>query len=378
MLNTLKCDICGGNLIVQTGGNLVACGTCGIQYSVERIREKAQEAKKINSVGKSDENMDFDIRAGELVAYHGSGIDVVIPDGVLILGDHAFPATGAIRSVVIPGSVKEIRGAFDGCKSLENVIIAIGVTIIGDSAFKNCSSLKNVTFPNSVTEIGQDAFNGCTSLVDVNLPDCLTTLGTMGKCYDVGKHSETGGAFEGCNSLKKIKIPDHVTQIGSRTFAECTSLIDVEMSKSVIKIGRESFEQCISLQKIEVPDNVAEIGFAAFRGCKRLKIIKLPSGVRLQRDYDSYDDDKSRSLLLHGCSSLESIEYCDSISAEEIIDLCGISDICNEKKSPWLKSKMSTIWRNGGKCQYCGSDFWAEGILFHKFRCKKCGRLKDY
>ena len=45
--------------------------------------------------------------------------------------------------------------------SVKRVIIADGVTTIGDNAFNGCSSLTSVTIPNSVTTIGWRAFNGC-------------------------------------------------------------------------------------------------------------------------------------------------------------------------------------------------------------------------
>ena len=36
----LVCDICGGKLIVGAGG-ITVCDSCGMEYSVERMREKA-------------------------------------------------------------------------------------------------------------------------------------------------------------------------------------------------------------------------------------------------------------------------------------------------------------------------------------------------
>ena len=61
-------------------------------------------------------NNDFEIKNGVLVKYTGAGGDVVIPDGVTGIGDHAFSQ----------------------CKSLTSVTIPDGVTSIGDCAFLGC------------------------------------------------------------------------------------------------------------------------------------------------------------------------------------------------------------------------------------------------
>lgn len=40
---TLVCDVCGGKLLVDEGGKTATCQYCGIQHSIERLREKVQE-----------------------------------------------------------------------------------------------------------------------------------------------------------------------------------------------------------------------------------------------------------------------------------------------------------------------------------------------
>ena len=41
---TLVCDICGGKLVMQSGG-VAKCDSCGMEYTKERIQEKVQEIK---------------------------------------------------------------------------------------------------------------------------------------------------------------------------------------------------------------------------------------------------------------------------------------------------------------------------------------------
>lgn len=43
-MSILACDLCGGKLIMGTGG-IASCDSCGMQHSVDRMREKVQEIK---------------------------------------------------------------------------------------------------------------------------------------------------------------------------------------------------------------------------------------------------------------------------------------------------------------------------------------------
>ena len=61
--------------------------------------------------------------------------------------------------------------------SIKKIIIASGVTTIGNYVFYDCSSLTSVTIPNSVTRIGNDAFYGCRALTSVTIPNSVLSIG---------------------------------------------------------------------------------------------------------------------------------------------------------------------------------------------------------
>jgi len=103
--------------------------------------------------------------------------------------------------------------------SVKRVIIADGVTTIGDNAFNGCSSLTSVTIPNSVTTIGWRAFSGCSSLTSVTIPNIVTTIG--------------GGAFGLCSSLTSVTIGNSVITIGDNAFNGCSSLTQIS-SEAVV------------------------------------------------------------------------------------------------------------------------------------------------
>ena len=79
---------------------------------------------------------DFIIENGVLKKYVGSGGDVVIPEDVKCIGDHAFGGCHDLTGVVIPASVTHIgQWAFASCRSLVNAEVPYGMKSIGDYAF---------------------------------------------------------------------------------------------------------------------------------------------------------------------------------------------------------------------------------------------------
>ena len=137
--------------------------------------------------------MGFVIENGVLIKYtEEPGVtEVVIPDGVTIIGGYSFSECEMIKSVVIGNGVTYIdEGAFSNCTGLESIVISESVTSIGEIAFSDCGSLTSVVIPESVTSIGEGAFHRCTSLSSVIIPAELIC--------------EIGDAFWGCSKLKNL------------------------------------------------------------------------------------------------------------------------------------------------------------------------------
>lgn len=136
---------------------------------------------------------DFEIKlhGGEVILtkYLGEGGDVVIPDGITVIGDHAFDAVllgkrgaGQPDSVYIPDSVRVIeKMAFFGLiyrhgdgtvTGLKSVRLSSNLESIGEAAFADCAVLTDVTFdeiPEGIIIIGDEAFAYCISLENCDL-----------------------------------------------------------------------------------------------------------------------------------------------------------------------------------------------------------------
>ena len=95
-----------------------------------------------------------------------SGIDTLDISSVRYIGDHAFYMS-SIKTIEIPGSVKEIQLSTFENSALVNVVINEGTTIIVNYVFSHCRDLTDLWLPKSLTYIAESAFRSCTNLKNI-------------------------------------------------------------------------------------------------------------------------------------------------------------------------------------------------------------------
>ena len=165
-----------------------------------------------------------------------------IKEGTRFIGDDAFGWTPDVEEIIIPNSVISIENhAFFDCKKLKTIVIPDSVTRIGDNAFYG-SGIESITIPDSVTHIGALAFDQCYNLSSISIPESVTYLGAR--------------AFGSCHSLTSVIIPNGVKHIGNLTFYDCENLQSITLPESVtfIQDGRyEALLDCKKLKEIIVP-----------------------------------------------------------------------------------------------------------------------------
>ena len=129
-----------------------------------------------------------------LTWYRGEGGEVIIPDGIQVIGNVAFdgvlyyenisrffPKYKTITSVYIPDTVTVISdyafqylvSAKDG---LHTVRMSSNIEYIGKAAFASNHYLEKVTFdalPEHTVRIADEAFCYCESLTEITLPDSV-------------------------------------------------------------------------------------------------------------------------------------------------------------------------------------------------------------
>ena len=250
--------------------------------------------------------------------------EVVLNQGLEIIGSNAFFWCEKLEKIDIPDTVKEIgKGAWENCEKLTEIKLPDGLTCLEDSLFSSCYSLKTVSVPDSVSEIGDKAFYSCSKLASISLPDNLTSIGER--------------VFEDCRNLTGITIPKNVEYIGDGFIADCSEIetviidnenkwftvsgncvIDISEKKivagfgnivipsdgSVESIGKKAFAGCRGLSSVVLPNSVKNIGELAFSSCLNLKEVYLPESLS-EIFFDTF----------FGCYRLECNDFSSEIEA---------------------------------------------------------------
>ena len=308
--------------------DIVDSGTCGAEGNGSNLTWTL-DSEGVLTISGSGDMHDYDDIPPYKSPWHENGNQirsVLMANGVTSIGNFAFYNCTSLTSVTIPDSVTSIGAwAFSGCASLTSVTIPDSVTSIDGDAFYNCASLASVTIPDSVTSIGVYAFYHCSSLTSVTIPDSVTSIGDWAFSDCVSLTSVTipdsvtsigGDAFYNCTSLASVTIPDSVTSIGAYAFYDCTSLTSVTIPNSVTSIGWGAFSYCTSLTSVTILDSVTSIGGKAFCGCTSLTSVTIPGSVT------SIGDSAFRY-----CSSLTSVTIPDSVTSIGGNAFCGCTSL---------------------------------------------------
>ncbi len=277
----------------------------------------------------------------------------------LTIGDYAFSGTG-ITSIQLPKRIKSLGiGVFQNCLSLSGVAFESGYSYadIPDYTFQGCISLDSIVIPGEVLSIGKgafkgavdkddngesglatiefaltadrqasklqsigaDAFNYCINLATIKyalkvdesgnvvyasgntLPYTVTALGASGSYFS--------GPFYKCTSLKSINLPDELTAITGNSsnkgmFEGCTSLTTVKLPSQLEEIKQNAFKDTgiTTLDLSGYEDGSLTIYEGVFRGATNLRTLDLSKVGTLYLQY-TFDN----------CISLESLEFSDTI-----------------------------------------------------------------
>ena len=250
--------------------DVVASGTCGAEGNGSNLTWTLDSEGVLTISGSGDM---YNYGSSDFSApWDGSRSrvkSVVIADGVTSIGEYAFFYCESLTSVTIPDSVTSIgKYAFFCCTSLTSMTIPDSVTSISSSTFASCTSLTSVTIPNSVTSIGEYAFYDCKSLTSVTIPGSVTSIGLY--------------AFASCTSLTGIWVAEgnsHYANDASgvlfnkdkTTLVQCPGAFAAyTIPDSVTSIGDNTFDHCTSLTSVTIPDGVTSIGWRAFSNCTSL------------------------------------------------------------------------------------------------------------
>lgn len=190
-------------------------------------------------------------------------ISVVLPEGLLHLGDHSFGYCTNLQTVVLPSTLKTIdRMAFVECTSLQQIDLPDGLTEIGVTAFSGCA-FTQLQLPISLTTIRVNVFADCKNLTEITIPANITTIeeGAFGYCglrriifadrngADITLEEE---CFISNLFLQELVLPEGITSLPgfmlSRYWNQDTwNMASVRIPASVTYIGEDAFTTCYGL-----------------------------------------------------------------------------------------------------------------------------------
>lgn len=152
--------------------------------------------------------------------------------------------------------------------NISRLLVAEGITAIGDNVFQEGNLLTEITLPRTVTSIGRNSFAGCKWLQRVYGAKSVKSIGSR--------------AFSGCGCLEEIELSKELAEIGPRAFENCTSLREILLPEGLEEIPDRAFFRCHSLGRIHLPSTLKRIGKEAFAFCKNLETPVIPDGVLVE------------------------------------------------------------------------------------------------
>ena len=237
---------------------------------------------------------------------------ILLHKGVESIGEACFVDCTNLRAVSLRSAIEELpTSLFRGCKNLSYIQLPQTLRTIGDICFYGCSMLSEITLPASIQGIGNYAFAGCTSLESIIIPEQVMRI--------------PAHCFEGCTKLTNVILPKDLMEIEECAFKEC-ALAQIELPSSLEKLGESAFEKsnlreitipngislisescfkdCPIMEKITLPADLQEIGAYAFSGCKWLRQIAIPKNISTIGNY-----------AFANCTSLNSVRLPQGINA---------------------------------------------------------------
>ncbi|MDR2148379.1 MAG: leucine-rich repeat protein, partial [Tannerella sp.] len=259
---------------------------------------------------------------------------VVIAQGITEIGNYSFGNFQQMEDIALPEGITRIgNSAFGRCAALKNINLPAGLLTIGRSAF-DYTGLQSVTVPNSVTDIDSYAFQYCASLVSVVLPTGLETI--------------KSNIFSNCPLLSGITLPTALKVIESSAFRGTKALTGIALPASLQSIGSNAF-QGSGLTSVQIPANVRTMGVYIFAECPALTTFSADNGITNLGGYAFYNDTLLVSVTLP--ASLTLIDYNAFDGCKNLTSLVIPQRVTNIGSGAFHYSGITTIVLPGGLTQ---------------------------
>jgi len=153
----------------------------------------------------------------------------------------------SLTSVTVTDQTVVPTAAFNGCNSINTITFTSTLNGIGIASFQNCTSLSKFNSEQENTlclygknaSVGNYAFNGCSTVENILLDENVNVLGDY--------------AFANCVNVKEINLNDSISSIGAYAFKNLAIPTEVVVYNSTTHIGCGAFQGCNGLTEMSLP-----------------------------------------------------------------------------------------------------------------------------
>lgn len=236
----------------------------------------------------------------------GDETEYVIPEGVKIIGKHAFYLCDRFEKITLPKSLQKMENnPFSGCSKLtlinhskayhiqDDVIyngfrtavigtlnkikskrleILSGVKSINRNSFWNCKGIETIVFPESLEDIGYNPFVECSNIHFESKSSHFKVVNGVLYNKDCSKII----CYPAWKASGVVNIPDSVITLERGAFSGCKDMTEINLHNVNI-INKSCFTNCVSLEHVYCSDLITYIGEWAFAYCKNLHFVSVRS-----------------------------------------------------------------------------------------------------
>lgn len=204
-------------------------------------------------------------------------LSFLYPEGITTIGAEAFyganfMSIGVTGDIIIPEGVVEIgNDAFIHNKSSGKLVLPSTLKTIGSAAFWGSHFTGRLVLPTGITTIGSSAFYFCQKLTGpLELPATLTSIGE--------------GAFRVTGINGHITLPENL-EIAAVGIFNSSKITSVTLNDKLRVIGDAAFYNTKLAGNVIIPPGVESIGYAAFYDTEISALyVKWPEPIEYQSD----------------------------------------------------------------------------------------------
>lgn len=182
---------------------------------------------------------------------------IVIPEGIISIGDYAFEGCSNLESIVIEGSEINIGSStFYGCSSLSSFVCKANKVKLGIHPFTDCDKLMNDDGLIILDFQEEKVLCGCKYPIQnpvIEIPDGVTRIDGHVFSYSFSRNQNI--IADVVKKLRKVVIPPSVHTIAQNAFS-AENLREVILPEGLKELGIWTFFNCLSLKELHMPASI--------------------------------------------------------------------------------------------------------------------------